>query len=46
MPETKRMLVKITIPEHSDWSMEEVAEDVETAIMEVIDYYDVLAEIQ
>lgn len=46
MPETKRMIVKITVPEHSGWSMEEVSEEVEAAIMEVIDYFDVLVEIQ
>lgn len=46
MPESKRMIVKITVPEHSDWSIEEVTEDVEAAIMEVIDYFDVLVEIQ
>ena len=46
MSDTKRMIVKITVPEHSDWSMEEVYDEVESAIREVIDYYDVLVEIQ
>lgn len=46
MPESKRMIVKITVPEHSDWNIEEVTEEVEAAIMEVIDYFDVLVEIQ
>jgi hypothetical protein len=46
MPETKRMIVKITVPEHSGWSMEEVSEEVEAAILEVADYFNVLVEIQ
>lgn len=46
MPETKRMIVKITVPEASDWNIEEVYDEVEAAILEVIDYFDVLVEIQ
>lgn len=46
MPETKRMIVKITVPEESDWNIEEVSEEVEAAILEVIDYFNVLVEIQ
>ena len=46
MTETKRLIVKITVPEDSDWHIEEVSEEVEAAIMEVIDYFNVLAEIQ
>ncbi len=44
--ESKRMIVKITVPEASDWNVEEVYDEVEAAIREVIDYYDVLVEIQ
>ena len=46
MTETKRLIVKITVPEESDWSIEEVSEEVEAAILEVIDYFNVLVEIQ
>lgn len=46
MSETKRMIVKITVPEESDWNIEEVSEEVEAAILEVIDYFNVLVEIQ
>ena len=44
--ETKRMILKITVPEASDWNVEEVYDEVEAAIREVIDYFDVLVEIQ
>lgn len=44
--ESKRMIVKITVPEASDWNIEEVYDEVEAAIREVIDYFDVLVEIQ
>lgn len=46
MRETKRMMVKIIVPEANDWTVEEVYDEVESAIREVIDYYDVLVEIQ
>lgn len=46
MLETKRMIMKITVPEHSGWSMEDVIEEVEAAILEVSGYCGVLVEIQ
>ncbi len=43
---SKRMIVNITVPDESEWNVKEMYVEVEADIREVMDYYDVLVEIQ
>jgi len=44
MAETKRIIVRITLPDESNWTMEDVCEEVYSAVADVADFTDVLVE--
>jgi len=44
MAETKRIIVKITLPDECNWTMEDICDEVEFALAELADYTGVVVE--
>jgi len=38
MAETKRIIVRITLPDESGWTLEDVCDELESALSDVADY--------